>query len=604
MTLLDDLNLALPPPVEEESLLDKLNRVAPKDSTMASRTAGVADAALSMASAAANTLVGGLAGAVATPLFGAETGANVVNSFTNTIRKPQTTEGQQNLESVGADMQSIIDELNIPLANIGFFIEILTNQGLDQAIDTFSRIPKEGAGVVAGDRVLEETGSPLLATGARILPEAIVEIGGLKGGASVLKSGVDNAAKATDFLTSSVKNTATDVFEYQSPTKKKIGDLIKEGSESSDTAGFKIEDPSPLRQFFGAQTPRVVRDPLQINAQRQGFDDGVISVVTQASPADKGKMLQMLDTLETSRKNKRYALENRPSDVAGNSLLDRFRVVRAANRSAGKKLDGEAAALKGKPIDSGEVFAQFDQSIDSIGVRTNPDGTPNFEGSIIEGLDGPEKAIKRILLRINKNPAPDAFELHRIKKFIDEQVTFGKTAEGLGGKTEIILKELRHNIDTLLDDTFPSYNKVNTDYSETISAIDALQDAAGKKLDLTGENADKAVGTLLRRLMSNAQSRINLLDSVKEINSVSGKHGGKFDDDILTQILFADELDAVFGPVARTSLQGEVAKIAKSVPTSTGDAAVKTAEAIEGAVRGKTPEQAIKAIRALLNSNN
>ena len=60
------------------------------DSTIASRSLGMADAGLSFASGAANTVAGGIAGAVATPFAGAETGANIVNAFTNTIREPAT----------------------------------------------------------------------------------------------------------------------------------------------------------------------------------------------------------------------------------------------------------------------------------------------------------------------------------------------------------------------------------------------------------------------------------------------------------------------------------------------------------------------------------
>ena len=160
--------------------------------TIASRALGMADAGLSFASGAANTVAGGIAGAVATPFAGAETGANIVNAFTNTIREPATPEGQKTLADAGVAIKSIIDQLNVPLASVGSFIEIMTGQGLDKAVETFSRVKEEGAGIVAGDRVLEETGSPLLATAARITPEAIMEVVGAKGltGARGLNKGL------------------------------------------------------------------------------------------------------------------------------------------------------------------------------------------------------------------------------------------------------------------------------------------------------------------------------------------------------------------------------------------------------------------------------
>ena len=204
--------------------------------------------------------------------------------------------------------------------------------------------------------------------------------------------------------------------------------------------------------------------------------------------------------------------------------------------------------------------------------------------------------------------APNAFDAHRLKKFIDEQVTFGKHAEGLAGKTEVILKGLRRNLDDILDSNFKEYNRVNTVYSETRGAIDAFQDVAGKKMDLTGKNADKAVGTLMRRIMGNAQSRVRLLDSVDDIERVARKHGGteqlKIEgittgkDDLLTQILFVDELDAVFGPVARTSFQGQIKQAV--IPRTATDLAIKAGEKVIEKARGIDEAAAFKSIKELL----
>ena len=79
-----------------------------------------------------------------------------------------------------------------------------------------------------------------------------------------------------------------------------------------------------------------------------------------------------------------------------------------------------------------------------------------------------------------------------MKRFIDEQVTYGKNARGLWGRPRV-LKSLRHNLDGLLDEASQPTNQVNTQYAETRGALDAPQDVAGKKMDFTGANADKAM---------------------------------------------------------------------------------------------------------------
>ena len=70
---------------------------------------------------------------------------------------------------------------------------------------------------------------------------------------------------------------------------------------------------------------------------------------------------------------------------------------------------------------------------------------------------------------------------------------------------------------------------------------------------------------------------------------------------MLSQILFMDELDAVFGTTARTSLQGQTIQAIKTgakAATSPTGAARDVAIAI--AARAKNQDAAFKAIRELL----
>jgi hypothetical protein len=203
-----------------------------------------------------------------------------------------------------------------------------------------------------------------------------------------------------------------------------------------------------------------------------------------------------------------------------------------------------------------------------------------------------------------------------MEKFIDEQVTFGKNAEGLAGQAESALKSLRRGIRERLGDVSPRYADANATYSETIDILDRFQEIAGRKMNLVGDNADKATGTLMRRLMGNAQSRIRLLDSIDEIESAAQKFGGKglkliegpggSKNDLLTQVLFADELDEVFGPAARTSLQGEfdsVMKRAARAGTSNAgaaDVAIDVGVGLVERARGINQENAFKSIKKLL----
>lgn len=578
---------------------------------------------------------GGLAGigAAISPFAAPGAGARVVESAQELVSQPKTAAGQAGLENIGAAVQFVVDQFNIPASGIAAIVELVTGQGLDQAVKTLESVRERGLGVTAGERILEETGSPLAATVARVAPEAAVELLALKGGGAAISAArpaLTSAAEISTGIAKSAADVTGGVFKFQSATKRGIAQLLERGSTDIETARFRLEpgkprpedapEPSKLEQFLNIGGPRAVRDVPAIETIKQGFDEGVVAAIKGSSDADKAKLTRMVDIVERGKKNKLFAQTNRATDVAGDSLLERFQVVRSVNRQAGRELDGVAKALKGEAIDITSVVDGFVNELDSLGVSLRPDLTPDFRGSIIEGLTGPEAAIKRIVKRMVKTRTPDAFDVHRLKKFIDEQVTFGKTAEGLTGRTEIVLKGLRRNLDELLDSNFSEYDRVNTIFAETRGALDSLQDVAGKKLNLTGVSADKATGTLLRRLMSNAQSRVNLLDSVNELDTLAKKFSGPgkevvpflknligdpkavplkkvFDDDLLTQVLFADELDRVFGAVARTSLKGQ---FEQAIPRTKADIAFRVAEKGIQKARGINDPAAFKAIKRLL----
>jgi hypothetical protein len=324
--------------------------------------------------------------------------------------------------------------------------------------------------------------------------------------------------------------------------------------------------------------------------------------------------------MERGKANKLFAAKNRPSDVAGDSLLSRVKTIRTANKEAGKDIDRIARGLQGQQVDLLEAVTGFGETLDNLGVQLISNGkggfTPNFELSQLSPGDrGPIKEVIR-QMNIRGTGGVDAFDAHKMKRIIDNNVTFGKVKTGISGDAERALKGFRTELDNALDTQFPDYNAANVKYSETIGALDSIQDVAGQKMDLSGGNADKALGTLLRRTLSNAESRIRLIDSIDEIESVAKKHGGTGQlriegaslgqDDLLTQVLFVDELDAVFGPVARTSFQGQIDQALKqgagAVTSQAGavDVALGAAGKVAERARGINEAGAFKAIKELL----
>jgi hypothetical protein len=552
------------------------------DSFFGSLIGGSASNIASTLSEQAGTSVGGLTALV-----------DVLNPFTD--------------NNPDALIKSIQDKFKIPrnlageevLKKITQFIEPAAP--LIKAVSDFKK--------TAGQQGLDLTGSPAFATFVQMIPDIITQAGGA---AQTIKSlnSADNLPTFSD---------GTRQVAKQSPTKMAIIEKIKSGSTDKDLAKLSVREILPsetsttkagifekLQQKFIGVDPRLVKDDLASDAIKQGFDAGVIQPVKQASRADKNKMLRMVNSMQQGKNNALFAQKNRPSDIAGESLVERVEYIVNINREAGRSLDREARKLKGKAVDFDPVVSNFLNELDDIGIKINKDLTPNFMGSDIEGVPGAERIINQIFKRMGNTKTPDAFDIHRFKKFIDENVTYGKQADGLSGKMEGLLKGFRREMDGLLDNKFPKYDEVNTRYSETISVLDELQSSTGKKLDLQGASASKALGTELRKVMSNYRSRIDLLDSLDSVEGVYKKYGGTADDDILTQVLFVDELNSVFGTPARTSLEGTVARgtrqgiqAATSQGGFVGAATELAAEAAE-ASRGINNKNAFKAIRKLL----
>lgn len=484
--------------------------------------------------------------------------------------QPETPEGKRQGELLAAAMSALADAGNFASGGVAGLSSLALNpsQGIKGAQQDVDAVRSQGLGKALGQETFDVTGSPLLATAAEISPEV--------------------AGAAFGKLMSGSKT----------PVKSKLLSKIETNPN----------DPKFSKYMVKADT--VAKDKAAIQATKQGFDEGVIQVVKNASPKDRQNMLAMIGKLKKSKIDALYAAKNRPADVAGNALLERVNFVKKLNSKSGSELEAVAKNLKGKNVDFTSAVDTFKAGLDGMGVTLGKNLKPNFKGSDIEGVKGAENAINKIVLRMKNQQDIDAYGVHRMKKFIDEQVTYGKSTKGLAGKSERLLKDLRRNLDSSLDEAFPEYNRVNTTYADTITAIDELKASAGKKLDLFGDNADKSTGTLLRRLMSNTQGRVTLMDAIDSVEGVAKKYGARIDDDITTQVLFADELDRMFGAPAKTSFQGEISKATSKISN-----AARSQEGLYSAVtdkvgdvleyaRGINEEAAIKSMEELLKKGN
>ena len=565
---------------------------------------------------------------------------------------PQTQSGQKGMETLGSFVDAGIDIVNFPISGLeglatlikGFTLDDPLG-GLDKAVSTIKNIQDVGISKHLGEKTFEATGSPLLATAAELSPDVLLGGAALPGMAAITET-AESIGRGLQAGAKPVLTTGKEIIEgakgYQPKGRAEMVDPLRLGSNDPALAKYELVEgtklksdtdlptqmPTGVERFFDTKGPKVKVDPLSSAVLKQGFRPGVIQPMKNASKPDKALMFEMTEIGEKAKKDELFGMENRPGDVAGDLLMGKLDVIRRANKRSGKAIKPITDSMKGKMVDVMEVGEKLSDALDDMGVTlTRGESgklTADYLGSNIEGATALTGRLDNILQRVDRVAGSgeiDAFALHQLKQFIDDQVTFGKNSEGLSGQTERVLKKLRADINDTLGANFPEYAEANKTYSGTIKALDAFQKVAGRQMDLLGDNADKATGTLMRRLMSNAQSRITLLDSLKGIDAavdqfsayggplrIEGKGGVK--NDLKMLVLYADELDRILGAAPRASLQGQFDQAfgtaARAATSKSGlfEASVDFAGKQFEKAQGINEDNAIKSIKELLRKTN
>lgn len=423
-----------------------------------------------------------------------------------------------------------------------------------------------------------------------------------------LLSNTDNVDDALSKVTTKATETVDDVAVPATKTTQVTNKVNPQPLKDRATAGFKTEN------------GKVVADKKAQALLKQGVQDTDVAIMQSFSPEDAKAAKEMV---AIAKETARTGIPNqRQQEVVGRAFMKRAKDVETLNRTAGGQIDDIARTqLAGKPVNASKATDQFFNQLERDGVdidalrlaKTKDEIAQAFEGSSYEGLDTVQRTLKTVLKRVDPDLAGadmDGLALHRAKRFIDNQVTYGKNAEGLVGDAERLLKSLRTNIDDVLDTTFPDYNTANTQYKETIDALDEMRRLIGRDFIGSGDIANLRAGEVMNRLLGQASAKP--MSSLQNLENVSRKYGNTYSDNVLKQIRFADLLDDIYQTVPKGSLQGRVTdSVAEGINQSVGfmermrqggliSATIDTAGDIAKNATGITPEARQKAVEEFL----
>lgn len=333
-------------------------------------------------------------------------------------------------------------------------------------------------------------------------------------------------------------------FQKYRNAKQVRNNLIQEGATDSRTA-----------RYFRDGSGQIQRDPVAQEAVKQGVNEGTVALIKGSSQTDRKKMQEAYNIYQRAKTDPKFDFYNRSSDIPGETVMNRYEAVKNVNKQAAEQLDEVAQGLRGNTVNPQQPAAEFADDLSKMDIEIS-NGEIDFSGSIISDSKPAQKLITSIVNKM-KNTSNDAWELHKLKRSIDENIASGRS-EGLAGQAKVVAQRLRKNIDDILDSNFDAYNQVNTQYADTINALNEFDNVAGSGFNPDSNNVAGYLGTRLRQTTGNAMNRVPLIDAIDDLERTARKYGKNFDDDVVTQVDFVNELEKLFGSQGDTTFQSQI----------------------------------------------
>lgn len=614
---------------DSEPTLAELEQIFSETGTPGSLIDSVTEPAAALVGGLGNEIAAGISGLARLATTGdASAAAGTVKSTREALPdfSPETRAGKAGLQVVGDLAQAGIDIVNFPLSGLVGLGKFLSTGDFNEAAKLVRDVQGEGFGATLGEEVFEATDSPLAATAASLTPDIAATLTGAKG--------VQLAAKSADKLPSIKRGPPALIDPDGNPTKPFLKELEKHGAELVDVADElpRLPDGTTPKKaaelvikrklkagdtdgFLAAKSldeaGRIVDDSVAKEAIRQGFSEGDVQAAKVASSGTKKRMKQMLNIRKQIEGNSRKAMDMRPSDVIGESFLERLKYIRGVANDARTELNQIAETrLAGKQVNTDSVADDFAKVMDDLDIDNgliDTSTTPpkvDFTGSMISKDPTSQKVIQDVIDLLFEVDDSSALRAHKMKRQLDAMIDFNKKSkDGLTEAGRNAAKAVRASLNKVIREVDDDYARVNDTLSASLDAMNGIEKAVGPSIDIWGVGNAKAIGQDFRSLMSNNKTRVRLENALNTVDDLAQEFGGVFTDDIKQLALFNKTLDDRFGNTARTSIGGEIqtgVKRAMKGRDGVVEAVVdKGAEKLEG-MRGINDAAAFRAMESLV----
>lgn len=415
------------------------------------------------------------------------------------------------------------------------------------------------------------------------LSEILIPTGGAKKGVELAEAGLGKTRQgieATQELIGKGTETAKDVLGGASEL---IKSTVQGAKQIPSRVKTNVQEIKKTEQEI-AKLPQTVQ-----NVVRQGVDIEDAKDIVNVSPKAKPAIQKLWNQTKSFLENK---TKINPVSAVGKPVVQRLNSLKKETEVLTNKLTKVAENLKGQSVKGlDRLYGVVDNGLDNFNIKVTDKGLDFADADIVGG----EKLISNVYSRLQR--AKDANDLHRLKRFIDSNVEFGKRAEGLTGSAERLLKGWRKNIDNLLDKQFKDYNKVNTELSKKINPLNDLRKYLKTAEDKFDEDLlELDAGMLMQRIASNVRSNPALRQTLRNLDKASNVKGS-LSGEIDSLVDFYAKLQDYFPEIVnKQSLRGQVTRGIQDVKGFAGKITEEVAK-----VAGQTDAVRRKAFTDLLD---
>ncbi len=356
-----------------------------------------------------------------------------------------------------------------------------------------------------------------------------------------------------------------EILFSESRDKQEIRKSIEDGTIES--VGWRLDEKD-----------KVVPAQDERELIKEGFSERLIGKTKRMNNATRQQSLRMINLAEKKLRGTEDRIADTPQMIAGENILKRYDAINKYRLKAAEDISNIAKfeLTNYKNID-GKLFKDsFAEDLKALDIKVNPDNTLDFEESLVVGTN--LTPLIRVWDRLKNNENfKSGFEMHRLKQFIDSQISSNdqmKLETPLKNESRNALLAIRSDLNNKLRSLSKNYEDANQRYYEAANTITPFYKAAGRNFDPESSYADNKIGQEFRKVVSNYAKGPMQADTIELMDQLANKiKPGGFQDDIFQQIDLSNDLISIVGPMK----SGEATAVVERAITGAVDKFIPTA---------------------------